>query len=107
MTRHPGGEEHTRQMLELSALETGARILDMGAGDGGAVRLMERMPGIRGVHFQPLSRFGRCGLGADAGDITIPFMLISSGMKKPCSDSSFIRQSEKRVSLCLQGYKRS
>jgi uncharacterized radical SAM superfamily Fe-S cluster-containing enzyme len=36
---------------------------------------MERMPEIRGVHFQPLSRFGRCGLGADAGDITIPFML--------------------------------
>ena len=41
MTRHPGGEEHTRQMLELSGLEAGARILDMGAGDGGAVRLMK------------------------------------------------------------------
>ena len=40
MRGHPGGEEHTRRMLELGALPAGSRILDMGAGAGDAVRLM-------------------------------------------------------------------
>lgn len=34
-----------------------------------------RMPHIRGVHFQPLSRFGRCGLDGGSYRITIPLML--------------------------------
>ena len=46
MNRHPGGEEHTRRLLELAALPEGARILDMGAGGGEAVRLM-REAGFR------------------------------------------------------------
>ena len=40
MTRHPGGDGHTRELLRLAALPRGARILDMGAGDGEALRLM-------------------------------------------------------------------
>lgn len=36
---------------------------------------MSRMPFVRGVHFQPLSRFGRCGLSESAYRITIPRML--------------------------------
>ena len=30
--RHPGGEAHTRRMLELAALAPGARVLDRGTG---------------------------------------------------------------------------
>ena len=41
MNRHPGGEEHTKRLLEHAALPKGARILDMGAGSGEAVRLMK------------------------------------------------------------------
>lgn len=40
MNRHPGGEEHTRRLLALSGLKAGARILDMGAGAGEALRIM-------------------------------------------------------------------
>ena len=36
---------------------------------------MNRMPFIRGVHFQPVSRFGRCLLPGDEYRITIPRML--------------------------------
>ena len=40
MNTHPGGEAHTRHMLELAALPRGSRVLDMGAGDGEAVALL-------------------------------------------------------------------
>lgn len=36
---------------------------------------LERMPAIRGVHFQPISYFGRCGLERPEKPITIPRML--------------------------------
>lgn len=36
---------------------------------------MERTPCVRGVHFQPVSYFGRCGLEAAKTRITIPRML--------------------------------
>ncbi|MBQ7801509.1 MAG: radical SAM protein [Oscillospiraceae bacterium] len=36
---------------------------------------LERMPHIRGVHIQPISYFGRCGLEAPAMRLTIPRML--------------------------------
>ncbi len=42
MNRHPGGNEHTKRLLELASLPKGARILDMGAGGGEAVRLMRQ-----------------------------------------------------------------
>ena len=40
MNRHPGGEAHSRRMLELAALTQGARILDMGAGAGETLALL-------------------------------------------------------------------
>ena len=40
MNSHPGGEGHTRRMLELAALPPGARILDMGAGAGETLRML-------------------------------------------------------------------
>lgn len=43
MNRHPGGAMHTRHMLELAALPDGARILDMGAGAGEAVAMMQEL----------------------------------------------------------------
>lgn len=36
---------------------------------------MDRMPFVRGVHFQPLSRFGRCGVEGGSFRVTIPRML--------------------------------
>lgn len=36
---------------------------------------LEQMPAVRGVHFQPISYFGRCGLEAPRMRITIPRML--------------------------------
>ena len=43
MNGHPGGEAHTRRMLELAVLERGARILDMGAGAGETLRLLRAL----------------------------------------------------------------
>ena len=43
MNRHPGGDEHTLNMLRRSGLRPPCRILDMGAGDGGAVRLLRSL----------------------------------------------------------------
>ena len=40
MNGHPGGEAHTLRMLELAELPRGARVLDMGAGAGEALRLL-------------------------------------------------------------------
>lgn len=36
---------------------------------------LEQMPAVRGVHFQPISYFGRCGLKQPQTRITIPRML--------------------------------
>lgn len=36
---------------------------------------LENAPGVRGVHFQPVSYFGRCGLEPPARRLTIPRML--------------------------------
>ena len=38
MNGHPGGDAHTMRMIELCALSPGARVLDMGAGEGEASR---------------------------------------------------------------------
>ena len=43
---------------------------------GDIIRYAEsKMPGVRGVHFQPLSRFGRCELPGAERPVTIPRML--------------------------------
>lgn len=36
---------------------------------------LSRMPAVRGVHFQPMSYFGRCGLARPEKPVTIPKML--------------------------------
>ena len=43
MQGHPGGEEHSRYLIELSFLPPPAKWLDMGAGDGGADRLLRSL----------------------------------------------------------------
>ena len=43
MKGHPGGDAHTRRMIALAELPEGARILDLGAGDGSAVRLLREL----------------------------------------------------------------
>ena len=40
MLGHPGGEKHSRYLIELSFLEAPCKWLDMGAGDGSTVRLL-------------------------------------------------------------------
>ncbi len=57
MNGHPGGEEHTRHMLELAAIPAGGRILDLGAGAGESLRLLRSL-GYRaeGVDLAPRSR---------------------------------------------------
>ena len=43
MLGHPGGEKHSRYLIELSFLEKGTKWLDMGAGDGDTVRLLRSL----------------------------------------------------------------
>ena len=43
MKGHPGGEAHTRRMLELAELPQGTRILDMGAGAGETLRILRAL----------------------------------------------------------------
>ena len=43
MLRHPGGEKHSRYLIELAFLETPAKWLDMGAGDGSSVKLLHNL----------------------------------------------------------------
>lgn len=54
MNGHPGGEPHTRYLIELSFLEPGSRFLDMGAGDGSALKVLKAL-GYRaeGVDLHP------------------------------------------------------
>ncbi len=63
MKGHPGGEAHTRRMLELAALERGARILDMGAGAGETLRLLRAL-GFDAVGVDLAPR----GEGVEQGD---------------------------------------
>ncbi len=43
MNGHPGGEQHSRYLIELSFLEPPAKWLDMGAGAGEAVGLLQSL----------------------------------------------------------------
>ena len=43
MNGHPGGEKHSRYLIELAFLDKGTKWLDMGAGDGDTVRLLRSL----------------------------------------------------------------
>ena len=54
MNRHPGGEFHTRQMIELSGLTPPAKLLDMGAGSGESVKLLSSLGfDVQGIDLNP------------------------------------------------------
>ena len=56
MRSHPGGEAHTRRMLELAGLPEGARVLDMGAGAGEALAILrEHGFDALGIDLEPRS----------------------------------------------------
>ncbi len=63
MLAHPGGEQHSRYLIELAFLDKGSKWLDMGAGDGSAVRLLQGLGyAARGIDLEPRST------GVDRGD---------------------------------------
>ena len=54
MLGHPGGEKHSRYLIELSFLEAPAKWLDMGAGDGSTVRLLRSLGHeAEGIDLEP------------------------------------------------------
>lgn len=54
MKGHVGGEASSRYLIELSFLPVGARVLDMGAGDGQTVRLLRQLGyEAEGIDLQP------------------------------------------------------
>ena len=56
MNGHPGGAEQTRHMMELADLPAGARVLDLGAGAGDAVALLNGLGyHAEGIDLRPRS----------------------------------------------------
>jgi len=54
MLGHPGGEKHSRYLIELSFLDKDSKWLDMGAGDGSAVRLLRSLGyAAEGIDLEP------------------------------------------------------
>lgn len=54
MDGHPGGAEHSRYLIELAFLPRGSRWLDMGAGDGSALRILEEQGNTAlGIDLEP------------------------------------------------------
>ena len=54
MLGHPGGQKHSRYLIELSFLEKGSKWLDFGAGDGSAVRLLRSLGyAAQGIDLEP------------------------------------------------------
>jgi arsenite methyltransferase len=51
---HPGGLELTRRAIELAALPAGARVVDIGCGEGESVRLLCAL-GFRAVGVDPIA----------------------------------------------------
>ena len=57
MLRHPGGEKHSRYLIELAFLEKDCKWLDMGAGDGDTVRLLRSLGyAAEGIDLEPRGR---------------------------------------------------
>ena len=56
MPAHPGGEAHSRYLIELAFLDAPARWLDLGAGDGGTVAILKRLGyEAEGIDLEPRS----------------------------------------------------
>ena len=74
MNGHPGGAAHTRRMITLADLAAGASVLDMGAGSGEAVLLMQTL-----------------GYDAHGIDLSPRGDMVASGdfLHLPYSDASF------------------
>ena len=54
MLGHPGGEQHSRYLIELAFLEKETKWLDMGAGDGSTVRLLRSLAYCaEGIDLEP------------------------------------------------------
>ncbi len=54
MTGHPGGDAHTRRLIDLAGFPAQGRVLDMGAGDGSAVELLEALGfSAQGIDLEP------------------------------------------------------
>ena len=54
MRGHPGGEQHSRYLIELAFLDPPAKWLDMGAGDGSTVRLLRSLGhAAEGIDLEP------------------------------------------------------
>ena len=82
MLGHPGGEEHSRYLIELSFLPPPAKWLDMGAGDGSAVRLLRKLGyEAKGIDLNPR------GEDVTAGDYLNPTYPAGSfdGILSQCS----------------------
>ena len=78
MKGHPGGAEHTRRMIALAGLPEGAKILDLGAGDGSAVQLLRELGYVaEGIDLEPCSElvgqgdFLRTGLPDECMDAVL------------------------------------
>ena len=62
MLGHPGGEKHSRYLIELAFLEKDAKWLDMGAGDGSTVRLLRSLGySAEGIDLEPRGKDVRQG----------------------------------------------
>lgn len=62
MQGHPGGEKHSRYLIELAFLEKGTKWLDMGAGDGDTVRLLRSLGyAAEGIDLEPRGKDVRRG----------------------------------------------
>ena len=82
MQGHPGGEEQSRYLIELSFLPPPAKWLDMGAGDGSTVRLLKSLGyEAEGIDLNPR------GEDVTAGDYLNPPYLRGSfdGILSQCS----------------------
>lgn len=56
MKGHPGGEAHTRRLIDLAALTPGARVLDLGAGAGETAALLRSLGyDAQGLDLKPRS----------------------------------------------------
>lgn len=74
MRAHPGGEVHSRYLIELAFLEPPAKWLDMGAGDGSTVAILRKLGfEAKGLDLEPRSE------------------LVTKGdyLRAPCPDAHF------------------